>query len=168
MSKHIHIHLPKGVSLGRKTKDAGFDESKHKRDEGGKFTAGQHHAKAAEHEAAAKKHRQDHLASGQGVEAYPHLAAAMAHEDAANNHKVAAEYADEQTSSSERRSQKAMNASAAAHKLSAGLSAPDTALLQKVASDKNSSAAQRAAAAAALSTTTGGAKPAPKAARPSR
>ena len=34
MSKHIHIHLPQGMSLGRKTKDAGFDESKHKRDHG--------------------------------------------------------------------------------------------------------------------------------------
>lgn len=56
MSKHIHIHIEKARRAG-KAKDAGFDESKIKRDAGGQFAskagAGTetHHTKLAEGQA---------------------------------------------------------------------------------------------------------------------
>ena len=41
MSKHIHIHLRGAARIvGGKTGDAGWDESKHKRDDSGKFGSG--------------------------------------------------------------------------------------------------------------------------------
>lgn len=91
MTKHIHIHLPKGVSLGRKTKDAGFNEADHPRD-GGKFTAGQHQQAAGKHADLAVEAR------GQpGSGAKLHTEAAHAHSEAAEhvrtNHPQAAQTA---------------------------------------------------------------------------
>lgn len=41
MTKHIHIHLPPGVTVSQvRTGDSDWDESKHKRDDGGKFSSG--------------------------------------------------------------------------------------------------------------------------------
>ncbi len=67
---------------GGKTQDAEFDESKHKRDEGGKFTAGGMNAE--QHKAAAKEHR-DILGAGKSSEksGRHHANAAMHHESAA-------------------------------------------------------------------------------------
>lgn len=40
MTKHIHIHLPKGATVTRvRSGDSDWDESKHKRDDGGKFSS---------------------------------------------------------------------------------------------------------------------------------
>lgn len=41
MTKHIHVHLPPGVTISQvRTGDSDWDESKHKRDDGGKFSSG--------------------------------------------------------------------------------------------------------------------------------
>lgn len=85
MTKHIHIHLHRASA---KARDAGFDESKHKRDHG-KFstTSGD----AAHHEQAAAKHDE----TRQGLpsmhdDKHHHLKASMRHEEAAQYLKSAA------------------------------------------------------------------------------
>lgn len=89
MSKHLHIY----VHRNRKARDAGWDESKHKRDHG-KFatTSGDasHHRTAAEMHIKAMKALPGgdrHPHSG------PHLAAARAHQRAAMSLEQAAKEA---------------------------------------------------------------------------
>lgn len=80
MAKHIHIHLP--------TTDAGFDESKVKRDEGGKFAqqASHHAARSAEHTAAWKRHGTAAEISG------AHMVAEGLHNEASRHYSEAARH----------------------------------------------------------------------------
>lgn len=96
-AKHIHIHLPTTTPLRiegntlRVTRDAPWDEGKHKRDDGGRFAtvpggadlhkAGINHSPAMKHHSDAEAHH--HMAAeaaGEGSPQYKlHKAAATAH-----------------------------------------------------------------------------------------
>lgn len=85
MTKHIHIHLHRTPA---KARDAGWDESKHKRNHGQFSTTS---GDAAHHEAAAAKHDE----TRQGLpsmhdDKHHHLKASMRHEEAAQYLKSAA------------------------------------------------------------------------------
>jgi len=113
MARHIHIHIHRAPAPTRdapkpkadvsplvaalleaiaarqgKTGDAGFDESKVKRDEGGRFSAQQHTAAPEEHAKAAKEHGE--RAGLGGGERY-NKEASLAHSEAARHHTLAAQ-----------------------------------------------------------------------------
>lgn len=168
MAKHIHIHFAPRKRIGDQapgsvppsdlkplvealhaaiaaregatpTKDADFDESKIKRDEGGRFSAQQHMEAAAKHHSDADTHK----AAGNAP-------AAKAHTEAAMEHEMAAQHINAKTGWAAHRSQSAHNKSAEAAKLSANT---PTSLdqLKAQASDPNASIEQRAAAVSQLS-----------------
>jgi len=67
---------------GGKTQDAEFDESKHKRDEGGKFTAGGMNAEQHQAAAAAKRQKgEEALKASDTQSAVKHITESQAHED---------------------------------------------------------------------------------------
>lgn len=112
------------------TRDADFDESKVKRDEGGRFSAQQHSAKAAEHEAAAAK-------SEKGTPAH------QAHTEAAQAHTLAAQHITASTGWAQHHSAKAMQAS---QKAAQAAGPASIAQLKATASNPKASVEERAAA----------------------
>lgn len=118
MTKHIHIYMPK-AALGIRTddaatvvpgqvrvltggrrsgkslvtqafRDAGFDEGKVKRDEGGKFSASQHTAAAEEHSKQAAEHASKAHEAGSVRDDHRHRNAEDYHTEAAQAHTEAA------------------------------------------------------------------------------
>lgn len=87
-------------ALRQWARDAGFNESNVKRDEGGKFSAQQHQAAASQHSATAAKH--------------PDKQVAKAHADAAQAHTLAAKHIAAQTGWQYYRAAKAHKATQAA------------------------------------------------------
>lgn len=85
MARHIHIHIHR-----RPARDAGFDEGKHKRDEGGKFSAG-HSAIPHDNPTTNKLNQQTHerIQSGQPARNAAEAERYRQHRNA--NHKVATE-----------------------------------------------------------------------------
>lgn len=155
MAKHIHIYFPPKrtrdqapgsvppskfmplvqalhqiIAERQAAQDADFDESKVKRDEGGKFSAQQHSAKAAEHEAAAAK-------SEKGTPAH------QAHTEAAQAHMLAAQHITTGTGWASHHSEKAMQAS---QKASAAAGPANLEQLKATASNPKASVEERAAA----------------------
>lgn len=155
MAKHIHIYFPPKrtrdqapgsvppskfmplvealhqiIAERQAAQDADFDESKVKRDEGGKFSAQQHSAKASEHEAAAAK-------SEKGTPAH------QAHTEAAQAHTLAAQHITTGTGWAQHHSAKAMQAS---QKASAAAGPANLEQLKATASNPEASVEERAAA----------------------
>lgn len=132
----------------RATKDADFDESKHKRDADGRFSAQQHEAAAAEHKAEAEKHDAAYKATNDPQ----HALARNAHQEAGVHHGVAARHVQAQTGWSAHNAQQAHNATALAKQMSAKTAGSGSLeQLKATASDPNASIEQRAAAVAQLS-----------------
>lgn len=80
VSQLVAVLMQSIAEQGGKTQDAEFDESKHKRDEGGRFSSTQHAAAAEEHMKAAGEHKK----AG-------NKEAAHAHEIAAGHHTLASQ-----------------------------------------------------------------------------
>ncbi len=125
---------PKGLQALRAwAKDADFNESNVKRDEGGKFSAQQHQAAASQHSATAAKH--------------PDKQVAKAHADAAKAHTLAAKHIAAQTGWQWHNAQKAHNATKAAEQAEASAGgAANAEQLKAVASDPSKPLAARAEA----------------------
>ena len=125
------------------TKDAGFDESKVKRDEGGKFSAQQHMDAAADHKAKAAAHS----ASGTPGD----MQASGAHTAAADAHEMAAKHANAQTGWQAHSAMTAHNATALAKGASAKAAGPASLdQLKATASNPKASVEERAAAVGQL------------------
>jgi len=128
-------------------KDAGFDESKVKRDEGGKFSAQQHMAAAEHHEAKAAEHHQQYTQTTASSQA----TARNAHQEAADLHKQAAGHVQAQTGWQAHTTQKALNATKLANEASAKVAGPASIdQLKAVAGNPKASVEERAAAVAQL------------------
>ncbi len=125
---------PKGLQALRTwAKDADFNESNVKRDEGGKFSAQQHQAAASQHSATAAKH--------------PDKQVAKAHADAAQAHTLAAQHIAAQTGWQEHNAQKAHNASKMAEQAEANAGgAANAEQLKAIASDPSKPLSARAEA----------------------
>lgn len=127
------------------TRDTEWDESKHPRAEGGRFSTSQHTAAATNHEQTAARHQAS--AKSNPATAAAHEQAAKLHQAAAEAHTEAIGHLAAKTGLGESKADRAHKASYAAAQASMSMSkGSDVQSLQKIASDPSQPMAKRAAA----------------------